>query len=113
MRLKLNIKKTKLIIFSNRCKVKGQNFTFGTEKIAIVYSYTFLGITFTKNGNLNEAVNTLCDKSKKGMVSLCRLLYTGFTISPTLPLKIFNSTIRPMLAYGLSILITSTSYRSP
>ncbi len=41
-RLKLNIKKTKVMIFSNRHKVERQNFTFGTEKIAIVDSYTYL-----------------------------------------------------------------------
>ncbi len=37
-RLKLNIKKTKVMTFSNRCKVEGQKFTFGTEKIVIVDS---------------------------------------------------------------------------
>ncbi len=58
------------MIFSNRCKVEGQNFTFGTETIAIVDSCTYLGITFTKYGNLKEAVTTLCDKAKKGMFSL-------------------------------------------
>ncbi len=50
-RLKLNIKKTKVMIFSNRCQEEGQNFTFGTEKIAIVDSYTYLEITFTKKGS--------------------------------------------------------------
>ncbi len=102
-RLKLNIKKTKVVIFSNRRKVEGQNFTFGPEKIAIVDSYTYLGITFTKNGNLKEAVTTLCDKAKKGMFSLCSSMYTGITISLSLPIKICVSTIRPILAYGCEV----------
>ncbi len=76
-----------MIIFSNRRKVEGHNFTFGTKKIAIVDSYTYLGITFIKNGNLKEAVNTSYEKAKKDMFSLCSSLYTGITISPTLPLK--------------------------
>ncbi len=41
-RFQLNIKKPKVMIFSNRHKVEGHNFTFGTEKIAIVDSYTYL-----------------------------------------------------------------------
>ncbi len=37
------------------------------------------------------------------MFSLCSVLYTGITISQTLPLKIFDSTIRPILAYGCEV----------
>ena len=39
----------------------------------------------------------------KGMFSLSSSLYTGITISPTLPLKVFDSTIRPILAYGSEV----------
>ncbi len=37
------------------------------------------------------------------MFSLFSSLYTAITISPTLPLKIFDSTIRPILAYGCEV----------
>ncbi len=52
----------KVMIFSNRRKVEGQNFTFGTEKIPIIDSYTYLGIPFTKNGNLRVNVGQIRGK---------------------------------------------------
>ncbi len=64
--------------------------------------YTYLGTQFTRNGNLKDVVSVLCDKAMKGMFSLCSSLYTDLTITPRLPLKVFDSTIRPML-YGLEV----------
>ncbi len=37
------------------------------------------------------------------MFSLCSSLYTGLTITPSLPLKVFDSTIRLILAYGSEV----------
>ena len=70
-----------MVIFSNRHKVEGQDFTFGTEKITIADSYTYLGITFTKNGNLKEAVTALCDKAMKDMFSLCTTVHWYYNIT--------------------------------
>ncbi len=98
--LQLNIKKTKVMIFSNR-KPETIKFFYDTESIAISEKYIYLGIQFTRNGNLKEAVNVLCAKVMKGMFSLCSSLYTCLTITPSLPLKVFDSTIRLILVCGL------------
>ncbi len=81
------------MIFSNR-KPETVKFFYDTESIAISDKYTYLGIQFTRNGNLKEAVNVLCDKAMKGMFSLCSSLFTGLTITPSLSLslKVFDST---------------------
>ena len=101
--LKINLKKTKVMIFSNRRKSENIKYLFGKENISITDKYTYLGINFTSNGSLKEAVSTLCDKAMKGMFSLCSSLYTGITVTPSLPLKVFDSTIRPILAYGSEV----------
>ncbi len=100
--LQLNIKKTKVMIFSNR-KPEIVKFFYDTESIAISDKYTYLGIQFTGNGNLLEAVIVLCDSAMKGMFPLCSSLYTGLTITPCLPLKVFDITIRSILAYGTEV----------
>ncbi len=92
------MKKTKVIIFNNR-KPEIVKFFYDKESIAISDKYTYLGIQLTRNGNLKEAVSVLCDKAMKGIFSLCSSLYTGLTITPSLPLKVFDCTIRPILAY--------------
>ena len=37
------------------------------------------------------------------MFSLARSLYTGVTFNPSLPLKVFDSTIRPIITYGSEV----------
>ncbi len=102
-KLKVNIKKTKAIIFRNRGKLEDVKFWYGQNEISITDKYTYLGITFTENGKLNEAVKVLHDKAIKGMFSLSSSLYTGITIKPQLPLSLFDSTIRPILMYGAEV----------
>ncbi len=90
------------MIFSNR-KPETVKFFYDTESITISDKYTYLGIQFTRNGNLKEAVSVLCDKAMKGMFSLYSSLYIGLTITPRLPLKVFDNTVRPILAYGSEV----------
>ncbi len=90
------------MIFSN-WKPETVTFFYDTESSAISDKYTYLGIQFTRNDNLKEAVSVLGDKAMKGMFSLCSSLYTGLTITPSLLLKVFDSTIRPILAYGSEV----------
>ncbi len=66
--LQLNIKKTKVMIFSNQ-KPETVTFFYDTESLAISEKYTYLGIQFARNGNLKEVVSVLCDKAMKGMFS--------------------------------------------
>ncbi len=65
--LQLNIKKTTVMMFSN-WKPETVKFFYDTESLAISDKYTYLGIQFTRNGNLKEAVSVLCDKAMKGKV---------------------------------------------
>ena len=102
-KLKLNVKKTKVLIFSSKSTKDLSQYWFGQDKIEIVDKYTYLGITFTNNGKLTEAVKVLQNKALKGMFSLCSSLYTGITVKPHLPLSVFDSTIRPILVYGSEV----------
>ncbi len=108
-RLKLNVKKTKVMVFSSKKHDNKTAFYFGENKLETVEKYTYLGISFTRDGKLKEAVNTLHSKAMKGMFSLWSSLHTGITVKPQLPLHIFDSTIRPILTYGSEVWISQTS----
>ncbi len=86
------------MIFSNR-KPETIKFFYDKESITICDKYTYLGIQFTRNGNLKEAVSVLCDKAMERDVLFILFLIQGLTITPSLPLKMFDSIIRPILAY--------------
>ncbi len=90
------------MIFSYR-EPETVTFFYDKESLAISDKYTYLGIQFTRNDNLKEAVSVLCDKAMKGMFPLCSSLYTGLTNTSSLPLKLFDSTIRHILAYGQEV----------
>ena len=45
----------------------------------------------------------LKEKSNKAMFSLSKSLYTGVTFNPNLPLKVFDSTIRPIITYACEV----------
>ena len=79
------------------------NFKLGNDTLKITDSYSYLGITFSRNGSYQEAINLLKEKSNKAMFLLRSSLYTGVTFQPNLPLKIFDSTVRPILTYSSEV----------
>ena len=102
-KLQLNVKKTNIVIFSSRQHSSQYDFKFGPLSLRIADTSSYLGITFHKNGNFTEAVTRLKEKSNKAMFSLSQALYSGITFDPKLPLKVFDSTIRPILTYGSEV----------
>ena len=99
----MNISKTKVIIFSTKKTEERVNFKLGNDTLKIMDSYSYLGITFSRNGSYQEAINLLKEKSNKAMFLLRSSLYTGVTFQPNLPLKIFDSTVRPILTYSSEV----------
>ena len=99
-KLKLNIKKTKVMVIKKRKITASYNFIFGTDTLAEADSYNYLGLLINHNGSFTEAVQALKNKSYKALFQMTSSLYTGLTFSPDIPLKIFDSTVRPILTYG-------------
>ena len=53
--LKVNLDKTKVIIFSKGKIRRYKSFAFGDNTIDIVEDYVYLGTTFNYNGSFNKA----------------------------------------------------------
>lgn len=102
-KLQLNVKKTKVMIFTcGRNEIK-EDFKFGNDVLCQARTYSYLGVTFNRKGSYIDAINILKEKGNKAMYLLKGSLYTGVTFQPELPLKIFDSTIRPILAYASEV----------
>ena len=102
-KLDLNVKKTKAMVFSTSSKKEHAQFMFGSSKIDVTDAYTYLGIKFTRKATFKEAIKCLAEKGNKAMYLLKSSLYTGVTFNPNLPLKIFDSTVRPILLYASEV----------
>ena len=70
-KLKVNIDKTKIVIFNKGgCKIKRFKFTYKENIVEIVNSYQYLGLVFNSNGNFNQTVNVLHDQGRKATYTL-------------------------------------------
>jgi hypothetical protein len=106
-KLKINISKTKVIVFS-KGKRKTDNLTFYIEnkKLEVVGKYKYLGVIVSYNDNLKFAAEQLCNKGLKAVFSL-RSKILDFDFSDMkLKLKLFDFLIRPIISYASEIWIS-------
>ena len=101
--LTVNIKKTKIIVFS-RGKIRNiPEFTFLNEKIEVVFEYKYLGIIFTYNGNFNKAKKYLFDQATRAMYALISKSRKLQNLPIDIQLHLFDSLVVPILLYGCEI----------
>ena len=100
--LKVNLTKTKVIIFS-RGKVRNiPEFFYGEEKIDIVDDYVYLGVTFNYNGSFTKAITKQIEQARKAMYSLITKS-RRLELPVDLQVEIFDKTVLPVLLYGCEI----------
>ena len=100
--LKINPKKTKIIIFQ-KCKRKcDSSFYICNEKIDIVQNYTYLGTCISSTGNFTLSLDHLRQKALHALFSLRRNIDFK-TLKPSLACKIFDSMISPILTYNSEV----------
>ena len=101
--LEINKKKTKIMIFnksSNKSKQDNYNFCLGNHKLNLCCEYTYLGIKFTRLGNLKEAAIQLKEKAQKAWFAVRSILNSNKIHKPNLWLKLFDTMVKPILTYG-------------
>ena len=104
--LKVNAKKTKVMIFNKSFtkKIKSLNFSMDGAKIETTNSYCYLGIEMSNTGSFHKATDALYNKSLRALFSL----YSAISIHSDEPnsklyLKLFDSLIKPILLYGCEV----------
>ena len=63
------------MIFYNSGKNILPKFVVGNREIQEISKYIYLGIELAANGNFTMAISQLCDKSKKSLGHLKRILF--------------------------------------
>ena len=99
-KLVVNLSKTKVMIFGAR-KFE-HRFTLGNSSLEIVQSYKYLGVTFSSNGSFLNARKHVASQARKAMASLLQNI-SRLNLSVDLSLKVFDSTVMPVLLYGSEI----------
>ena len=103
-KLKVNISKTKIMVFAwSKTRLNNiPTFTFGNIDLEQVDDYIYLGICFNWNGSFVKAKQLLHDKASKAMYSL---IQKGRRLNlPTdIMLKLFDSCVEPIVLYGCEV----------
>ena len=106
-RLRVNIDKTKCIIFSSTRVAydKIENFVFNGDNIMFVPYYKYLGIEFQQNGKFTLAIDNRIAKANAALFTIKRLCSSGNLEYPSTEMltTLFNAKILPILTYGSSV----------
>ena len=100
-KLNINVDKSKVVVFGSRNN-KAFNFKLGAHTLEIVDNYKYLGVYFAKSGSFLTARKHIAAQARKALY----LLYSrinNLNLPVDLQLKLFDSTVLPILTYGCEI----------
>ncbi len=97
--LKVNIEKTKIIIFNKSGKlIKNAHFTYFGKPLECVNEYKYLSILFKLSGSFSAAITHLCKKASKALYSIRRSLFSDkANLLPSI--ELFYSCVKPILLF--------------
>lgn len=102
--LRVNINKTKTMIFSNRNKdLSHITFKYKNDILEHVKEFKFLGNLITQNGNLQSSAEALAKKALKVMYSIKSYTSSLAGIPAKLSTHLFDSLVRPILTYNCEV----------
>ena len=99
---KINVSKTKVLIFSRGYVRNRPEFTLGNVKLEIVRDYQYIGLISNYNGKFNKANQKLFEKGRRAMFSLLRKARCLF-LPPDVLFKLFNHILVPIITYGCEL----------
>ena len=104
--LKVNISKTKVIVFNKTfsARVKKLYFEIDKKKIEITNTYCYLGVDISNTGSFLNATTSLYKKGLRALYSLYSTLdVRSDVVNVRLFLKLFDALVQPVFLYGCEI----------
>ena len=102
--LKVNIDKTKVIVFRNGGYLrKYEKWFYGNTQLHVTTYYKYLGLVISSRLSWYMCQKTLSEQASKAIYGLKSNLSKFGTLSSNLLLKIFDTKILPILTYGAEI----------
>ena len=101
-KLKVNVQKSKIVIFSKGRMPQNINFYYDGVELEIVKEFSYLGVLFSRSGNFLKAKKTQVDKALSAMYNIIRKgKYHNLSIECLLDL--FDKIVKPILLYGCEV----------
>ena len=100
--LKINISKTKIMIFGGNTRSNNKIFILNGDIVEIVKEFKYLGVSFIQNGRFVQNTKQLSDLACKAMYLLRRRI-VNLNLPIDCQLKLFDQTVVPILLYASEI----------
>ena len=100
-KLKINIEKSKVVIFSNG-RMPKSDFILNGEKLEKVKEFNYLGIIFTASGSFHKTIKKNAEKGTKAMYEVLRKGRLQ-NLSSSCIFDLFDKIVKPILLYGCEI----------
>ena len=71
--LKVNVEKSKIVVFSQGTTTNNLKFNFNGKQLEFVDEFNYLGVLLTKNGNFNKSKMFAVNKDTKAMYEVLKL----------------------------------------
>ena len=101
-KLKVNVAKTKVVIFSKGKSKDTPIFHYDNGMLEVVEDFSYLGVKFNYNGKFCKTKKYLCDQARKAMFALLKKA-RGLKLSIDLQLHLFDSMVTPILLYSSEV----------
>ena len=100
--LKINVKKTKVMIFNQRGRTLKNKYSFSVnnQKLEITDQYQYLGLKLRPSGSFNFSVKELYDKASRSWFSISNIIFQNKRMQVDRALGIFDSLVTPVATYG-------------
>ena len=101
-KLKVNVGKTKIMVFSKGRLPRNLNFYYDNLELEIVKDFTYLGVIFSRSGSSVRTKKSLAQKATKAMFDV---LKKGrlHNLSIKCQLDLFDKMVLPFLLYGSEV----------
>jgi hypothetical protein len=100
--LKVNVNKTKVVVFENRNSNTKFEWKYADKIVEIVDSYVYLGILMYKTGNFNYTQKRLSEQGNRALMSMMGNLRNHF-ISTEKQCEIFDIMVGSILTYACEV----------
>ena len=98
--LKINIDKTKVMVFNKTGRHIRKHFVLGTTTIETTREYKYLGFKVAPHGGIANGLCDLKDRALKAFYKMKHQMGTSFRRHPAITVKLFKTLIQPILLYA-------------
>ena len=99
-KLHINIKKTKIMIFSKSGNIDRIKYKLTNNEIEHVREYKYLGFVFTTNGSMANGINRLTKQGERAWFAVQKYVRGFKQNNIQVWLKLFDTLIKPIILYA-------------